>query len=145
MRIRQSPLHRTPAALLLGLVWVFSACAADRGGQDPAELERLRVDLAARADATPEHLLAGKGVFDATCVSCHGPAGGGSILGPPLAHEFYKPSHHADIAFLFAIQRGVRAHHWRFGDMPAVEGVDQQQAEQVVAYIRWLQQGVGIE
>lgn len=131
--------------VLTPLVYFSSACAAETGGQEAEELEDLRAGLAVLADSTPEHLVAGRRTFVAACASCHGPAAGGAISGPPLVHTYYRPNHHADIAFLLAIQKGVRAHHWRFGDMPAVTGVDQEEAEQVVAYIRYLQQGMGIQ
>jgi mono/diheme cytochrome c family protein len=44
-----------------------------------------------------------------------------------------------------AVMKGVRAHHWRFGDMPPVEGVSEAQIAGIVAYIRTLQRANGIE
>jgi hypothetical protein len=53
--------------------------------------------------------------------------------------KVYAPQLHADIAFLLAVERGVRAHHWRFGDMPKIGGVGKEDVSQIVGYVRWLQ------
>ena len=47
----------------------------------------------------------------------------GTQQGPPLVHKIYEPSHHADFAFQRAAAQGVRAHHWKFGNMPKIESV----------------------
>ena len=83
--------------------------------------------------------------FDAVCAKCHGTnAQGREGVGPPLVHKIYEPSHHGDMAFLLAAQNGVRAHHWKFGNMPPVEGVTQADVENIVAYVRALQRENGI-
>lgn len=92
----------------------------------------------------PTALREGEALFAANCARCHGRAGGGSPLGPPLAHRVYEPSHHADAAFHLAVRRGVVAHHWRFGDMPAQPQLTDEQVTQIVAYVRWVQRGVGV-
>ncbi len=87
----------------------------------------------------------GKTAFDANCASCHGPNGSGRDgLAPPLIHKIYEPSHHSDMAFTLAVRQGVRAHHWRFGNMAPVEGVSETSIESIVAYIRELQRANGI-
>jgi hypothetical protein len=60
-------------------------------------------------------------------------------------HIIYEPNHHADAAFILAARNGVRAHHWRFGDMAPVPGVTDEMVLEIVGYIRWLQRQVGIE
>jgi hypothetical protein len=60
-------------------------------------------------------------------------------------NRVYAPNHHADFAFLLAVEQGVRAHHWGFGDMPPVPGVSREEAMEITAYVRWLQREVGIE
>lgn len=88
---------------------------------------------------------AGKALFEENCVACHGPnAAGLTGLGPPLVHKIYEPSHHGDPAFLLAASRGVRSHHWDFGDMPPVEGVTPEEVVAIVAYVRELQRANGI-
>jgi len=53
---------------------------------------------------------AGREAFDRLCAACHGAYAAGSAAGPPLVHRIYGPGHHADVAFVLAAQRGVRAH-----------------------------------
>ncbi len=88
----------------------------------------------------------GKAAFAANCATCHGEAAAGRKgFGPPLVHPLYEPSHHADMAFRLAMLNGARAHHWRFGDMPAVEGLDEAGIPGIVAYVRALQRENGID
>lgn len=93
-----------------------------------------------------EEIMAGKQTFDENCAACHGDnAAGREGIAPPLIHKIYKPSHHADIAFKLAAQVGVRSHHWSFGDMPPVPGVNEDDMVSVIAYLRKLQVANGIE
>ena len=64
--------------------------------------------------------------------------------GPPLVHRYYVPSHHADEAFRRAIRLGVVPHHWRFGPMPPIGGLDDRTVTGVIGYVRWLQRQRGI-
>jgi len=102
----------------------------------------------AEAIAVPAKLsqLAEKGrtLFDANCAVCHGEKGTGTEQGPPFIHEIYNPGHHPDAAFMRAPRTGVRAHHWKFGDMPPVEGVSDDDLLAIVKYVRELQQANGI-
>ena len=87
----------------------------------------------------------GKIDFEAKCAACHGiNAAGQDGVAPPLVHIIYEPGHHGDEAFQRAAAVGVRAHHWRFGDMPPVEGVTRADVTMIVAYIRELQRANGI-
>lgn len=87
----------------------------------------------------------GAGAYDAVCAACHGNNGQGKNgVAPPLVHEIYEPSHHGDMAFVLAAENGVRAHHWKFGNMPPVEGVTRSDILAIVAYIRSLQRANGI-
>ncbi len=62
-----------------------------------------------------------------------------------MLSAIYEPDHHADIAFLLAAQRGVSAHHWRFGDMPAVAAVTAEDVAAIVALVRETQRLEGFE
>ncbi len=87
----------------------------------------------------------GRVAFEAKCAACHGAnAAGQDGVAPPLVHKIYEPSHHGDAAFLLAAKNGVRAHHWRFGNMPPVEGVTDGDVKMIVAYVRELQRANGI-
>ncbi len=86
----------------------------------------------------------GEALFVANCVACHGENALGSEQGPPLIHKIYEPGHHGDLSFLNAALNGVRAHHWRFGNMPPVEGITAEEVAKIVAYIRTLQRANGI-
>lgn len=87
----------------------------------------------------------GETLFNESCASCHGKnAAGLGGLAPPLVHIIYEPNHHGDGAFYSAVQNGVRQHHWRFGDMPPVEGVSEADTAKIISYIRTLQHANGI-
>ncbi len=88
---------------------------------------------------------AGETAFNENCASCHGAnAAGQEGVAPPLVHIIYEPNHHGDQSFYLAASRGVRAHHWRFGDMPPVEGITDSEVSEIIAYVRTLQRANGI-
>jgi mono/diheme cytochrome c family protein len=86
----------------------------------------------------------GKILFEATCAECHGRNGAGTDQGPSFINDIYNPGHHSDEAFLLAPRVGVRAHHWKFGDMPPVEGVTDADLRAIVRYVREIQEANGI-
>ncbi len=89
--------------------------------------------------------LEGEMLFNTNCAACHGPnAAGQDGVAPPLVHKIYEPGHHADGSFYLAAARGVRAHHWPFGDMPPVPDVSEQDVTKIIAYVRTLQRENGI-
>lgn len=88
----------------------------------------------------------GATLYAQNCASCHGENGAGRDgVGPPLVHIIYEPSHHPDGAFYAAVQLGVRAHHWSFGDMPRQSHVTEPEIAQIIAYIRAVQRANGIQ
>jgi len=86
----------------------------------------------------------GQVTFEKFCVACHGANAAGTDQGPPLIHKIYEPPHHGDYAFVAAARNGVTSHHWRFGNMPPVEGVTDKQLEWIVTYVREVQRANGI-
>ncbi|GAB3551813.1 hypothetical protein GCM10027343_36450 [Noviherbaspirillum agri] len=86
----------------------------------------------------------GKKLYAANCTSCHGADLKGSDKGPSMLHKVYEPSHHSDIAFQLAAKNGVRAHHWKFGDMPPVPAVTPDDVAHITAFIRVEQRKAGI-
>lgn len=130
------------AAIAAGafLVWRFAPQPPEsRTASAGSPLVRVNVPQVSGVAA------AGENLFNKNCATCHGAnATGLDGAGPPLVHIIYEPNHHSDAAFHLAVQRGVRAHHWSFGDMPPVEGVGQEDVEKIVAYVRTLQRANGI-
>lgn len=125
-----------------GLV-ASGALSGNRSATAPDQAQPI-VAVILPASLSPAALV-GQSAFDATCAACHGSnAAGIEGTAPPLVHKIYEPSHHADYAFEMAITQGVRAHHWRFGDMPAQPGVTQTDAQNIIAYVRELQRANGI-
>ncbi|MDD9907376.1 MAG: cytochrome c [Rhodospirillaceae bacterium] len=94
-------------------------------------------------EMTPE-LNLGKLNYDAFCASCHGDTARGTDKGPTFISKIYHPGHHGDGAFFLAPKRGAKAHHWQFGDMPPVDGVNDQQLETILKYVRAVQQANGV-
>jgi len=128
-------------AVAITLAATFAIALAGCGEGDP-ETRRQRLHLPPpgfRAD--PE---IGRQVFRERCIQCHGTRGMGSEKGPPLVDSIYRPEHHADLAFHFAVRDGVKQHHWSFGDMPPQPEVTPEQAGHVIAYVRSLQRRAGI-
>ncbi len=97
-----------------------------------------------RIPALSAMAVKGAKAFDANCAQCHGTNGAGGDRGPPLVHDIYNPGHHGDAAFFFAVKRGVREHHWAFGDMSPMPEVAEDDIYAIVRYIRELQEENGI-
>lgn len=51
----------------------------------------------------------------------------------------YPRSEHIDDQFSEAVRKGVRQHHWTYGDMPAIKGVNDQNISDLISYVRALQ------
>ena len=119
-------------------------------GNDPIEVSAATIPGGALATVSlPETLSQsaqiGKLAFDTKCASCHrANAAGQHGVAPPLVHIIYEPGHHGDEAFQRAAAIGVRAHHWPFGNMPAVEGITRGDVKMITSYVRELQRANGI-
>lgn len=86
----------------------------------------------------------GQSRFKTFCAECHGANAQGSENGPPLVHQFYHPGHHGDGAFYAAAKNGSRQHHWKFGDMPPVEGIEDVDIDAILVFVREIQHANGI-
>ena len=101
--------------------------------------------VAVQVPAIEGNAAIGKRIFDSACAACHGAdAAGTTGIAPPLVHKIYEPSHHGDEAFQRAAANGVKAHHWKFGDMPPVSGLTRGDVTMIITYIRELQRANGI-
>lgn len=123
--------------------YVIPSGAQETGGQTGNTKALAAVTVPA---SFTEQERTGAHAYDAVCAACHGPNGQGqNDVAPPLVHKIYEPGHHGDMAFVMAAQNGVRSHHWKFGNMPPVEGVTKDDILNIVAYIRALQRANGID
>ena len=87
----------------------------------------------------------GKDQFEVSCVAWHGAnAAGQDWVAPPLVHTIHEPNHHGDQSFYQAVRYGVRAHHWRFGNMPAIQDMSKSQVANIIIYVRELQRANSI-
>ena len=109
----------------------------------PATGKSLDPNTVKTPKMTPE-LNLGKMNYDALCASCHGKNTAGTDKGPTFLHKVYHPGHHGDGAFFIAAMKGVRAHHWRFGNMKPVEGITEGQIKKIIPYIRAVQKENGL-
>ncbi|MBC7281985.1 cytochrome c [Hoeflea sp.] len=136
---RRSVLIAVVVVLAGGLIWKMNGAP-----EQPDSSPRVPL-VSVTVPALSETAEAGKAVFDAKCAKCHGAnAAGQDGIAPPLVHRIYEPGHHGDASFYLAARNGVRAHHWPFGDMPPVEGIDDMGIERIVTYVRELQRANGI-
>ncbi|WP_299809841.1 cytochrome c [uncultured Roseibium sp.] len=126
--------------IVLGvLAWALVSGRTDTAPASGAAL------VAVTVPALNAEMRAGEALFEENCAACHGDnAAGRDGFGPPLVHRIYEPGHHSDGAFHLAAARGVRAHHWPFGDMPPVENVSEGDVGRIIAYLRALQRANGI-
>ncbi|GGD28878.1 c-type cytochrome [Sinisalibacter lacisalsi] len=134
------------------VIWQATQPAAQGAGRSMAPPDATRV-----ADGTPivevnlpDSLSAdaqiGERAFNSVCAACHGTkAAGQNGVAPPLVHRIYEPSHHSDEAFQRAVQYGVGAHHWNFGNMPPIEGLTRADVQYIARYVRELQRENGID
>lgn len=87
----------------------------------------------------------GAELYQANCASCHGSDLRGTERGPSHLSIVYEPSHHSDDSFRSAIANGAGQHHWNFGNMPAITGLDDEEVDAVISFIRAAQEREGFE
>lgn len=129
------PVVGAAVLLLVGILW-FTDMLTSKGEGPPAP--------ASPGTPIPSTFMVGEALFNTHCTKCHGPSAVGTDQGPSLLWRIYAPSHHSDDSFYLAVQQGVRAHHWRFGNMLPIPEVTQDEVTQIIAYVRWLQQQSGV-
>ena len=121
-----------PAAILVGIVLFGSNLVETPTTQTPP----TPGDAALSA--------AGQETYEAICAACHGSDLRGTNSGPPFLDVVYAPNHHGDESFQRAVAVGVPQHHWNFGSMPAIGGLNRDDVAAVVAYVRAQQIDAGI-
>lgn len=144
MTLRHVPVaarRRGPMVVAVLLAIGTLAC----GGDDDAGTD---LDSGADEPAAPRgsvDLSLGEEVYQGNCARCHGEDLKGTDTGPSQLSVVYEPGHHPDEAYVAAITQGSPAHHWEFGDMPPVEGLDDDEIASVIGYIRSVQEAEGFE
>lgn len=132
------------AALVAGLGYLFWPVAE----QTPQPAGTVMGNALAEVivpEVFSENAQIGARAYTANCAVCHGDnAAGQDGIAPPLVHVIYEPNHHGDESFQRAAAVGVQSHHWRFGNMPPVEGITRGDVTMIIAYIRELQSANGI-
>ncbi|ETA50751.1 c-type cytochrome [Ponticoccus alexandrii] len=135
-------------ALAIGGYWLWNGAAPQSAGTvaaAPSQGDPIVTGIETPVSLTPAEQM-GQTAFNAVCAACHGDNGAGRQgMGPPFINAIYKPGHHGDMAFLVAVQNGVQAHHWPFGNMPPQQGLTRADVANIVAYVRALQRTNGIE
>jgi ribosomal protein S18 acetylase RimI-like enzyme/cytochrome c2 len=96
-------------------------------------------------ETEPKQSSRGAELYEANCASCHGSDLRGTEEGPSHLSVVYEEGHHPDDAFRSAITNGAPAHHWPFGDMAPVPGLDPEEIEAIIAYVRQRQADEGFE
>ena len=129
-------------ALAGAAFWYFAIKSEQSAGLVPAGDPIVEINLPA---ILSQVALRGKSGLEANCAACHGRNAVGQVgVAPPLVHLIYEPSHHGDESFQRAVAIGVRAHHWPFGNMPPIEGLDREAVADIITYVRELQRANGI-
>jgi len=137
-RDRGGPSQLRPGLAGAALLAVLALAACSKADAPPP-VGGARPGAAGSAEA-----VSGAALFDTHCSRCHGTEALGSDRGPPLVNRIYEPSHHPDAAFYQAVDHGVRAHHWRFGDMPRIGGLSNAEVTAIIGYVRERQRAAGI-
>ena len=130
-----------PAAIVLAVVAAGAAVLIARSGMWSSGTAMVEV----RVPALSGLAQAGARAFAQNCAVCHGENAAGGPGGPPLVHPIYNPGHHGDMSFVAAVQRGVRQHHWGFGNMPSQPQITRDQIVAIIRYVRELQVANGIK
>ncbi len=130
-------------ARLVGCVWIAVMIALVAGcGSDDDDAGSV-----AETNVEPKgavKVFDGEESFANRCAVCHGETANGTQTGPPLVHILYEIGHHPNFSFHSAVNNGVPAHHWNFGDMPAIPNVAPEEIDAIICHVRDLQRAEGI-
>ena len=128
-----SPVQPIAAVVTVALIVFAAACGGAPEAMEPA------------SPASPASSGVGADLYQSNCASCHGVDLQGTDKGPSHLSIVYEPNHHGDDAFRSAILQGAQQHHWNFGDMAAITGLDNDEIDDVIAYVRSEQERQGFD
>ena len=124
---------------------MMMGCGEDSASQhETTKVERDGTGLNDRTVLVQYRLVQAKNCSGLTAPSVTGWMPAGTNQGPPLVDKTYHPGHHPDFSIRNAINKGVKQHHWFFGDMPPVAGVSPDDAEKIICHIRDTQLANGL-
>lgn len=119
-------------AVIVAPAALFVAFGGLDGPSDRGSAALIIPNLSFKAHEGREH-------FAAACGACHGAYGEGSDNGPVLIHALYGRTLFLDEQIVAAVREGAEARNWPFGDMPAVEGVSDQNLDMMIGFLREVQ------
>ena len=122
--------HTTLAAIVTATIMIVASCS---GSEQSA------------APSVPFDSGDGATLYQSNCASCHGADLRGTDNGPSHLSIVYEPNHHGDDSFRSAIINGAKQHHWNFGDMAAIQGLDDAQVAAIIGFVRSEQERQGFE
>lgn len=131
-----------PSVVALALVVLACGCGSGDGATEGSDAGSS--GSVGNGSAQAVDVDRGERLFDANCAACHAAGATGTASGPPLVHEIYEPGHHGDESFQLAVARGSTQHHWDFGPMPAIPGLERDEVADITGYVRELQREAGI-
>jgi len=135
-------------AAIVAVVFIVFGSGGDGGGGDAGTSEPPRDPMTGKTEfdipvQDPQLVAEGEVLYKSTCAACHGSDLLGTAVGPPHRSVIYNPEHHGDGAFAMAVINGVKAHHFQFGDMPALPTVSREDFTRILSYIREMQRTEG--
>ena len=128
-----SPVQPIAAVVTVALIVFAAACGGAPEATEPV------------SPVGPVGSGVGADLYQTNCASCHGVDLQGTDKGPSHLSIVYEPNHHGDDAFRSAILHGARQHHWNFGDMAAIPGLDNDEIDNIIAYVRSEQERQGFD
>ncbi|MCY4474253.1 MAG: cytochrome c [Chloroflexi bacterium] len=114
---------------------LFAGCTSDDGSVTPTKTTQTEPKLV---------VYDGEESFQNRCAVCHGEFATGTVTGPPLVNRLYEIGHHPNFSFRNAVNNGVTAHHWNFGDMPPIPNVAPEEIDAIICHVRDLQRADGL-
>ena len=87
----------------------------------------------------------GAELYADNCASCHGADLRGTDKGPSHLSIVYEPNHHSDDSFRRAIANGAPQHHWNFGDMEPIQGLNPDDVDAIITFVRAEQERRGFD
>lgn len=138
-------MRRLLVPMIIAGVVLAVAAVVSVGGNAPPEDPMMGENEFNIAVQDPVLVTEGGVLYRANCGACHGFDLRGTGVGSSLLSVVYQPGHHSDETFALAALNGVTAHHWKFGDMPPVPGLTQDEMNRIIAYVREHQRIEGFE